>query len=294
MIREIRSDADLAVYAALWSSVRPRDAVSADFVRGKLAREPERLYLLAEDEGRPVGCGLTNESSVFGRSYVAVGVVPKRRRRGLGTALLERCLEHARSLGAGVAVGSIWQDDEEAPAFAERHGFVEFERGVELVLELDQVRPPPRLEGIEITGLAPEHYPRAYEIWLEGVADMPSAEAPVRKPFERWLEEALAQELVLVALDEGQVVGFAALEDRDREAGVAGNDLTTVRRSHRRRGIAEALKRTQLAWAAEHGYRTIVTGTDEENFGMRRLNEKLGYRPLPASIMLRRSLVGDP
>jgi GNAT superfamily N-acetyltransferase len=128
-------------------------------------------------------------------------------------------------------------------------------------------------------------------VWLEGASDMPSSEAPPQKPFERWLEEARSQELVLVALDGEQVVGFAALEARDRDAGVAGNELTTVRRSYRRRGIAEALKRTQIAWAAEQGYRQIVTGTDEANVGMRRLNEKLGYRPLPATIMVRRSLV---
>src|SRR5439155_12656375 len=99
VIREARNDADLAVYAALWSGVRPGDAVSAEFVRGHLWREPERLYLLAEHDGRAVGCGGTAESSVPGRTSVAVGVVPERRRRGLGSALLERCLDHARSLG---------------------------------------------------------------------------------------------------------------------------------------------------------------------------------------------------
>ena len=294
MIREIRSDADLAVSAAIWSAVRPRDAVSAEFVQAKLAREPERLYLLAEHEGRAVGCGLTSGSSFPGRKYVAIGVEPEHRRRGLGTALLERCLDHARQLGGEIAVGSVWADDEGTLAFAGHHGFVEFERGVELVLELEHAEVPAAPpEGIEIVELAPLHYPGAYEIWCEGVSDMPSEEAPAHKPFARWLEEAIAQELVLVALDGEQVVGFAALEDRDREAGVAGNDLTTVRRSHRRRGIAEALKRTQLAWAADHGYRSIVTGTDKENAGMRGLNEKLGYRPLPASIMLRRSLADD-
>ena len=294
MIREIRSDADLAVSAAIWSAVRPRDAVSAEFVQARLAREPERLYLLAEHEGRAVGCGLTSGSSFPGRKYVAVGVEPEHRRRGLGTALLQRCLEHARHSAArspSAASGKTTKGRSPSP---EQHGFVEFERGVELVLELGRAEAPEAPpESIEIVELAPLHYPGAYEIWCEGVSDMPSAEAPAQKPFARWLEEAIAQELVLVALDGEQVVGFAALEDRDRAAGVAGNDLTTVRRSHRRRGIAEGLKRTQLAWAADHGYRSIVTGTDEENAGMRRLNEKLGYRPLPASIMLRRSLADD-
>jgi len=295
VIRRAESDADLAAHAAIWSSVRPRDTVSGEFVRGRLEREQERLYLLAEHEGKVVGCAITTGTSFPGRKYVAVGVESEHRLRGLGTALLERCLEHARSLRAEVVVGSVWEDDEEALAFAERRGFAEFERGVEFVLELSPAQlPAAPPEGIEIVQLAPEHYPSAHQVWLEGVCDIPSTDAPSPMPFERWLEESIAKELALVALDGEEVVGFAALEDRDREAGVAGNDLTTVRRSHRRRGIAEALKRTQLAWAADHGYRTIVTGQDEANLGMRRLNEKLGYRPLPGSIMFRRSLLEDP
>ena len=293
MIREARSDADLAVNAAVWSALRPRDAVSADFVRGRLAREPERLYLLAEDDGRPVGSGMTSGSSFPGRKYVAVAVVPERRRCGLGTAMLERCLDHARSLGGETAVGSVWEDDGEALAFAAHHGFVEFERGVELALELGPTEPPRVPGGIQIAELSEEHYGAAYDVWTEGVNDIPSAESPTAKPFDRWLEETLAQALVLVALEKSRVVGYAALEDRDRDTGLAGNELTTVLRSHRRRGIAEALKRTQLAWAVEHGYRTVVTGQDEANVGMQRLNEKLGYRPLPASIMVRRSLVEE-
>lgn len=293
MIREIRSDEDLAAYAALWSAVRPRDAISAEFVRGRLEQEPERLYLLAEHDRRVVGCGLTSGSSFPGRKYVAVGVVPERRRHGVGSALLERCLDHARSLGAQTAVGSVWEDDEDSLAFAERHGFVEFERGVELLLELLQVPPPAHPSGIAIVELAREHYEGAYEIWIEGVSDIPSAESPPDMPYDRWLTETLAKELVLVALDRTAVVGFAALENRNREAGMAENDLTTVRRSHRRRGIAEALKRTQLAWAAEQGYRTVTTGQDEANLAMQRLNEKLGYRRLPATIGVRRTLAEE-
>jgi GNAT superfamily N-acetyltransferase len=291
VIRQARTDDDLAAYAALWSAVRPRDAVSAEFVRGKLAREPERLYLLAEHEGETIGCGIAAGSGYVGRTFVAVAVAPEHRRQGLGTDLLDRCLEHARSLGGESAVGQGREDDHGALAFAGHHGFVEVERGVEYELELLSLQPlPPSPEGIEIVELAAEHHPGAYEIWIEGTSDAPSSDAPAPMSFERWLEETIAKELVLIALDGEEVVGFAALEDRDRDAGLAGNDLTTTRRSHRRRGIAEALKRRQLAWAAEHGYRTVVTDQDEANLGMQRLNEKLGYRRLPGTVLLRRSL----
>src|SRR5262249_40889951 len=152
------------------------------------------------------------------------------RRRGLGTALLERCLAHARVLGGEMAASYVWEDCEPGLAFASQHGFTEFERGIELVLELRDEQPPPAPEGIQIAELAPGHYEGAYEMWIEGVADIPSSEPEEVKPYDRWLTETLAKELVLVALEGETVVGFAALEDRDREAGVVGNDLTTVRR----------------------------------------------------------------
>ena len=292
MIREIRSDADLAVWAAAWRTISPRDAVSAGFVQARLAREPERLYLLAEQGGRSVGCGVASGTSFPGRKHVGVGVVPEHRRRGVGTELLDRCLDHVVALGGALASSYVWEDCEPGLAFAAHHGFVEFERAVELVLELRVGEPPPPPPGIEIVELAPAHYGGAYEVWTEGVADIPSTDQPEVKPYARWLREAvLDKELVLVALDCEEVVGFAALEDRNREVGLAGNDLTAVRRSHRRRGIAEALKRAQLSLAYQRGYRTVVTGTHEENAGMRRLNEKLGYRPLPATIGVCRPLV---
>ena len=56
--------------------------------------------------------------------------------------------------------------------------------------------------------------------------------------------------------------------------------------SHRRRGIATALKRAQFAWAAAHGYREVVTEMAGDNAAMRAVNERLGYRPLPASIVV--------
>jgi len=46
----------------------------------------------------------------------------------------------------------------------------------------------------------------------------------------------------------------------------------------------------QLAWAAEHGYRELVTYTQEGNKRMRAINEKLGYRERPAWILVLRGV----
>ena len=58
-------------------------------------------------------------------------------------------------------------------------------------------------------------------------------------------------------------------------------------KSRRRRGIATALKRAQIAWAAEHEYREIKTSMVAGNDAMRAVNERLGYKPLPGWIVVR-------
>jgi mycothiol synthase len=72
--------------------------------------------------------------------------------------------------------------------------------------------------------------------------------------------------------------------------GAALNGLTAVKRAWRGRGIAGALKRAQIAWAAEAGYERLVSAVEERNEPIRRLNERLGYRPVPGRITLRRDL----
>jgi len=71
------------------------------------------------------------------------------------------------------------------------------------------------------------------------------------------------------------------------EPGRAENALTAVRREWRGRGVASALKRATLVWAAEHGLREVYTWTQQGNADMRRLNEHLGYVNRLQSITMR-------
>ena len=102
-------------------------------------------------------------------------------------------------------------------------------------------------------------------------------EARHQVELEDWLrEEATLPAGSFVALAGGEIVGYSGLMRHDHD-GVAEDGLTVVRRHWRRRGLACALKRLELAWAAEHGIREVVTWTQRGNEGMRRLNERLGY-----------------
>ena len=88
----------------------------------------------------------------------------------------------------------------------------------------------------------------------------------------------------------GRVVGYANLH-----ASCAGNPtvawhgMTAVARDWRGRGVASALKRATIAWAAANGIEALETANDTDNAPMRAVNERLGYRPLPDEIYYRGS-----
>jgi GNAT superfamily N-acetyltransferase len=266
--------------------------VSVDFILDRLEREPDRLYLNALEGDRVVGTGFVGRSSRPGFRPIAVTVLPERRRRGLGGALLDRCLEHARSAGGATALGTVREDEEDAVSFVLQRGFEVVDRVVALVLELESAMaaapaPPP---GIRIAELAEAHREDAYAVFCEGVADIPASEPLPAPSFADWVAEVERNLLTVVALDGDRVVGLANLEMRNTPLGVMGNGLTTVARSHRGRGIAVALKQAEVAWAADRGFRQITTATHEANEAMRRVNEKLGYRPQPALLDVARPL----
>ncbi|MBA3330614.1 MAG: GNAT family N-acetyltransferase [Actinobacteria bacterium] len=127
----------------------------------------------------------------------------------------------------------------------------------------------------------------AYELAREGYADMPLVE-PVEVSLEEWLrEEATLPGGSFAALVEGELVGYAGLLALGADPGAAEHGLTVVRRDRRRCGLATALKRRQLAWAAASGLRELVTWTQRGNEGMRRVNELLGYRLRSESLTMR-------
>ena len=101
---------------------------------------------------------------------------------------------------------------------------------------------------------------------------------PIAVPLDEWLrEEATLPEGSFVALADDEIVGYAGLREYGGDATAAEHGLTAVRRSWRGRGIATALKSTQVAWASANGVERLVTWTQRGNEDMQGLNERLGY-----------------
>lgn len=289
MIRRAEAESDLEGWCEVWTAITPREPAELGDVVRRLARQPERLYLVAEDAGRIVGAGFAGASQSPERTAVAVRVLPQHRRQGIGSEILDRVLAHASRLKPEWASGMVFEDDHSSVDWVQRRGFEEYGRQIELSRILrpaeEQHSPP---EGIEIGELGEQHLEGAYAVAVECFPDMPVSPPIQAAPYEEWLEEEVPGPVTFVALDSGRVVGYAALIDRIE--GLAEHGLTAVLRTHRGRGIATALKQTLISWAAAHGYHELSTWTQDGNAAMQAVNVKLGYRPRPEVINVRRPL----
>jgi mycothiol synthase len=287
------------VAAVLAAVARPGEsAPTVAFLEHNCTVSPELRYLVARVDGELAGCGFVG-SSFPGEDDTHLpahaAVLPRCRGTGVTTALLRAASGRARELGfAGLTIEAR-EDEAGLLAYLERRGYAEVERQKAVALDLASADPGPPTEpaGLEILPRGDEHVRGMYETALEANADIPGLDAEHVAAFEEWRDFEVGRptrdpRLAFVALAGGEVVGFASI-DLIGETGYHG--LTGVRRAYRRRGIARALKLHQIAAAKELGLASLLTESEQRNVAMRSLNEALGYRPVPGSVVLRGPLL---
>jgi mycothiol synthase len=288
VIREAETREDLTEFCEVWAVITPREPLTPEQLQRRKERQPDRLYLLAAEDGRDVGLALVAPTDSPNRRFVGIRVLPDRRRRGIGSALYEPALAHAQTLEPEWISTHVSEAEPDSVAWAERRGFEESSRQMELILTLrgDEQRPSPP-PGVEIVEVRPDLHEAAYDLTKEAWEDLPVPVPLEVASFDVWLEEDMPGPISFAAMENGQMVGFAGLIGRDIP-GLLEHGLTATRRTHRRRGIAMALKRHQIAWAAANGYRELITFTQDRNEGMQAINLALGYEEQPAWITMRR------
>jgi GNAT superfamily N-acetyltransferase len=273
----------LEVYNTVW----PHDAVTIDAVHSFRDSAQDYIDYLVREDGVILGSGA---GAIFGyrarRVVTVITVLAGQRRRGAGTALYEAISVWASERGVRELEVPVSGNDPESLAFAQRRGFTEERREVGLVLSLAGISPPQVQlpAGIEIVTWAqrPELARGMYEVDLETHPDIPGFEDVAVEPFEDWMAHHMRRpadspEATFIALAGEEVVGFAKLSLTAPAA--AGHAMTAVKRAWRGRGIAGALKATEINWALANGYTELHTSNEERNAPIKRLNARLGYRP---------------
>jgi GNAT superfamily N-acetyltransferase len=302
-IRRCTSEADEQLSLDIHNTVWPHRPFSMAEARAFTSSVRDHGEFLARVDGAPAGSALV--AILPQRSDVGFGIVtvlPEKRRLGAGSALHRAISEWAGDRGLGILQVPVEEDDSQSLAYAERRGFVEIERDSRMALDLTGIEEPRVVppEGIGIVTWAerPELARGIYDVAVEAYADVPGAEAEEMEPFEDWLAHDMQgpsdkPEAIFVALAGDEVVGYAKFHLSEARPAVATHDMTGVKRAWRGRGIARALKCSQIAWAKRSGFEGIETSNEVRNDPIRRLNVRLGYKPSPGRILLKGPLARD-
>ena len=296
-VSPIADEAEEQLSLGLYNAVWPHDEYTLAEVHSFKSGLVDHIDLLARADGEAGGSGLAligpNRPELV---FAVVTVLPEHRRRGAGNGLYEAISNWTRERGLDEIEVPVLDNDPESLAFAERRGFVEDRREKGVVLHLAEIEPPPvePPEGVEIVSWAerPELSRGIYEVALEASPDVPGWEDEIVEPFERWLVNDMQgsgdrPDATFLALAGGEVVGYAKFSLTEAQPKTAHHDLTGLKRAWRGRGIARALKATQIRWAKENGYEELRTRNDERNAPIRHLNREFGYQPTIGRIYLR-------
>jgi len=292
-VREADEVLGLDVYNMVWPHDRSASTRNEPSERARATHAD----LLGRIDGAVAGSALAAILPVRPEQAFVLGDRTARAPRpGAGTALYEATSAWARERTLDVIETIVADDDPESLAFAQRRGFSEVGHELGVSLDLTRIEPPivEPPEGVRIVTWAerPELARGIYEVTLEAEPDIPGSEHDLVKHFEDWLAHDMQgpgdrPDATFVAVAGDEVVGYAKFSLTSAQPTTAHHDLTGIKRAWRGRGVARALKATQIGWAKAHGYEELRTSNDERNAPIRRLNQQFGYRPSIGRIYLR-------
>jgi GNAT superfamily N-acetyltransferase len=249
-----------------------------------MPKRAHRLSLVALDGDVIAGYGSAHlgwEGGATGAARVWVAIRLEHRNRGLGTKLADRLEQHAIAAGA-TKLGTVVENDPAGAAFASARGYREIDSDV--VSALNPLRGErPRRAGYEVVSLneLAGRERDCYELWGAAGAFTDGGAAPTFDEWRGTLESPLLDHdgSFTVLEGSGRPVSLSwLLVDAERRQ--AENEWTATLPELRGQGLARLAKLYTIDWAAEQGFREILTASDEDNTAMLELNRSLGYRQL--------------
>ncbi len=307
---------DYEPLVAIENTVWPEYPGTAEEWRlGDLNRDPKCLWArwVLEDGGTPIGyCGYSQSSHNYHphKFYVSVTVHPDRQGQRHGSRMYEHVVAAIEPHRPVALRMETREDYARSLGFLERRGFREEQRERESRLYLKDfdfdrfTEAEERVvgQGLEIRTLTeiqsdPDWEHKLHRLITEVQRDVPEPDPATEIPFDLWRQRFHSSinrlpDAYLVAVDGDQYVGLSYV-DRCQAAAYLDTGLTGVLRSHRRRGIALALKLRVVRYGVDHGYPEIRTWNERNNAGMIGINDQLGFQPVPAWLFMVKVIRAD-
>ena len=304
------TDDDYEAMAAVATAARPEHPWNAERLRyNDMNRHPncQCLRYLAEINGRIVGLAqaIQYEDLYHPRKYwITIRVHPDYQRQGIGGGLYDALMELLSAYDPLEVKTSIPANDLVAFRFVERRGFEEYSRRWDSIAHLstfDAIKFTPVIHRVREQNIVlcplrtmkddPGFVEKLHALFWTLEQDVPFPEPVTYQPLDQFKRTVLGnpeleEDITLVAVDRetnayaGMTLIFA---DPD---GTLGIDLSGVHPAYRRRGIGTALKAQSMILAKQGGYRAMRTTNDPVNTGILAINDRLGFKRLPAQVLL--------
>ncbi|MEA3408888.1 MAG: GNAT family N-acetyltransferase [Candidatus Eisenbacteria bacterium] len=309
------SDEDYQAIVDVWNASFPDELINVETRRHHDEHLQKQFLferLVGEIDGTPVlnaHYGEDEWSHLPGKYRLGIQVVPEYRRMGFGRATYDYIWDRIKDRDPKPTLLACYarEDDADSMRFVEKRGFKVAQRNQFSMLDVRAFDPKSFAEALtgvdasdvdvrpfgELMAEDDDALHKAYEAGWEFLQDVPFPEPIQKWPFEQYLAEVQGPwgmpESWFIAVDGGRYVGMSQLWKIPAQPGRLQTGLTGVARTHRRRGLATALKVRAISGAKEAGYESIRTD-NEENNPMYALNVKLGFKPIPSWLAYRNEL----
>ena len=187
-------------------------------------------------------------------------------------------------------LGFVTEKDTGLRRVYEEHGYQVIRHSYRMEIELgDLPAEASATDGFSIRTMREGEEEQVYEVHEQSFED---AWMHTREPFEQWQhwfmkDPSFDPSLWFVAEADGELVGVAICNTRGNEAGLGWVRILGVLRSHRRRGIGEALLRHAFAEFKQRGFERVGLGVDAESpTGAVALYERAGMHVARTSLQL--------
>ena len=300
------TDEEYEAVISIWNTVWPEWKSEIESYKYQdQQRDPARFFqrLVVEKNGRIVAYGIYCEawwSKEPKKYHIDIVVLPEFQKQGIGTAFYDHVLAIlSQQPDFNLVSADTRENQDDAIRFLTKRGFEQVMRAPVSHLDVqafdasryDGLIDKVRASGVEIVTVSDLQQSDAdwlYKPWemeSEILIDLPYPDPITPDPFDQFKKMVdnpnFLPEAYLVALDNGRYVATSALWRNKADNKKLYTGLTGTRRSHRRRGIATALKALNIRYAQAAGVAIIETD-NEENNPMYQINLQLGFKPQPA------------